>query len=291
MNLHALRVFHTVARLGSFSEAAEALFISQPAVSKALKDLEYHLDIQLIERASKSKKLALSEAGQSLFDHARSIFAIEKVAIDDIKSRTGLKRGTLVIGTSTTIASYWLPPYLAEFALLFPDIKVEVQVANTAQIEHALFECTLDLALVEGSATESHIVSQYWKEDLMSIVVSEGQTIPRDIKPWLNKQFWLLREPGSGTLEMSVKLLEQQGINIKKNMQLGSNEAIARVVAQGMGVALLPNVVTEDLVRLGKLQRVNCDSSEILSRPLYQLRYRDRPTSHAAQAFENILFK
>ena len=291
MNLQALRVFHTVARLGSFSDAAEALFISQPAVSKALKDLEYHLDIQLIERASKGKKLTLSEAGQSLFDHARGIFAIEKAAIDDIKSRTGLKRGTLVIGTSTTIASYWLPPYLAKFSTQFPDIKVEVQVANTAQIEHALFECTLDLALVEGSATESHIVSQYWQEDVMSVVIPSKQTIARDIKSWLNKQLWLLREPGSGTLEMSVKLLKKQGINIKKNMQLGSNEAIARVVAQGMGVALLPNVVTEDLVRLGKLQRVNCDSSEILSRPLYQLRYRDRPTPNAAQAFENILFK
>lgn len=291
MNLQALRVFHTVASLKSFSEAAEALFISQPAVSKALKDLEYHLDIQLIERASKGKKLTLSEAGQSLFDHARSIFAIEKAAIDDIKSRTGLKRGTLVIGTSTTIASYWLPPYLAKFSAQFPDIKVEVQVANTAQIEHALFECTLDLALVEGSATESHIVSQYWQEDVMSVVIPSKQTIARDIKSWLNKQLWLLREPGSGTLEMSVKLLKKQGINIKKNMQLGSNEAIARAVAQGMGVALLPNVVTDDLVKLGKLQRINCHTSETLSRPLYQLRYRDRPTSHAAQAFENILFK
>ncbi len=137
MNLHALRVFYTVAKLGSFSGAAEALFISQPAVSKALKELEYQLNIQLIERASKGKKLTLSEGGQALFEHARSIFAIEKAAIEDIKSRTGLKRGTLVIGTSTTIASYWLPPYLAKFCAQYPDIKVEVQVANTAQIEHA----------------------------------------------------------------------------------------------------------------------------------------------------------
>jgi DNA-binding transcriptional LysR family regulator len=84
MNLHALRVFHTVAKLGSFSAAAEALFISQPAVSKALKELEYQLNIQLIERASKGKKLTLSEGGQTLFEHARSIFAIEKSAIVDI---------------------------------------------------------------------------------------------------------------------------------------------------------------------------------------------------------------
>lgn len=290
MNLHALRVFHTVARLGSFSAAAETLYISQPAVSKALKELEYQLNIRLIERASKGKKLTLSEGGHALFEHARSIFAIEKAAIEDIKSRTGLKRGTLVIGTSTTIASYWLPPYLARFCANYPHIKVEVQVANTAQIEQALLECTIDLALVEGSPTEPHIISQHWQDDLMSIVIPSNQTPPKKSKPWLNKQFWLLREPGSGTLEVSVRLLQKQGVKVLNSMQLGSNEAIARAVAEGMGIALLPNVVTEDLVQLGKLKRLNSHHNVELSRPLYQLRYQNRPSSHAAQAFEKSLF-
>lgn len=290
MNLHALRVFYNVAKLGSFSGAAEALFISQPAVSKALKELEYQLNIQLIERASKGKKLTLSEGGQALFDHARSIFAIEKAAIDDIKSRTGLKRGTLVIGTSTTIASYWLPPYLAKFCAQYPHIKVEVQVANTAQIEHALLECTIDLALVEGTPTEPHIISKHWQNDLMSIVKPSNFKPTKNLKAWLNEQFWLLREPGSGTLEMSVKLLAEHGVQADKSMQLGSNEAIARAVAQGMGVALLPSVVTEDLVQLGKLTRLSQKNNEQLSRPLYQLHYKDRPSSHAAQAFEKSLF-
>lgn len=290
MNLHALRVFHTVAKLGSFSGAAEALFISQPAISKALKELEHQLNIQLIERASKGKKLTLSEGGQALFEHANSIFAIEKAAIEDIKSRTGLKRGTLVVGTSTTIASYWLPPYLAKFCEQYPHIKVEVKVANTAQVEHALLECTIDLALVEGSPTKAHIVSKHWKNDLMSIVIPSDLTPTQNLKPWLNEQFWLLREPGSGTLETSVKLLQQHGITAKQSMQLGSNEAIARAVAQGMGVALLPNVVTEDLVQLGKLTRLNQQNGALFSRPLHQLHYKDRPSSHAAQAFEKHLF-
>lgn len=291
MNLHSLRVFHTVARLGSFSQAAERLCISQPGVSKALKELEYQLDIKLIERASKGKKLALTAAGQALFDHARSIFAIEKAAIDDIKARTGLKKGTLVIGTSTTIANYWLPPYLARFHQQYPGIKVEVKVANTAQIEQSLLDCTLDLALVEGSAHQEGISSRYWQQDSMSFVMASHCDVNEPCIDWFNQQVWLLREPGSGTLEMTEQWLASCHIQPKETMQLGSNEAIAHAAAQGIGVALLPEVVTADLVTLGRLKTLPNAQQVEMSRPLLQLQYKNRPSSHAAQAFEAILFE
>ncbi len=291
MNLHSLRVFHTVARLGSFSQAADHLCISQPGVSKALKELEYQLDIQLVERASKGKKLALTTAGQALFDHARSIFAIEKAAIDDIKARTGLKKGTLVIGTSTTIANYWLPPYLAKFHQQFPSVKVEVKVANTAQIEQSLLDCTLDLALVEGSAHQEGIMSRHWQQDTMCFVMSSNSQVQEPWEDWFNQQVWLLREPGSGTLEITEQWLTRCHIKPKETMQLGSNEAIAHAAAQGIGVALLPEVVIADLVALGRLKSLSNWQQVELSRPLLQLQYKNRPSSHAAQAFEAILFE
>ncbi|KPZ67200.1 MULTISPECIES: LysR substrate-binding domain-containing protein [Pseudoalteromonas] len=290
MNLHALRVFYTVAKLQSFSGAAETLFISQPAVSKALKELEHQLSLKLIERATKGRKLALTEGGVALYEHARNIFAIEKTAIDDIKSRTGLKRGTIVIGTSTTIASYWLPPYLARFCSAYPNIKVEVKVENTEKIEHALLECSIDLALVEGTPAEKKIVPTHWQDDLMSVVIPPHFKPSHNLNEWLSQQFWLLREPGSGTREMSVKMLEKQGIKVSNSMQLGSNEAIARSVAQGMGIAILPNVVTEDLVQLKKLKRLSQVKGGMLSRPLYQLQCRGRSSSHSAEALKRILF-
>tara|TARA_R110002012_G_scaffold253751_2_gene432804 strand:- start:688 stop:1572 length:885 start_codon:yes stop_codon:yes gene_type:complete len=291
MNLHALRVFHSVAHLGSFSQAAEALYISQPAVSKALKELEHQLGMQLIERAAKGKKLALTQGGQSLFNHARSIFAIEQAALEDVRARTGLRQGTLVIGASTTIAGYWLAPYLARFNQQYPKIKVEVQVANTAQIEQALLACTIDLALVEGSASDPHISSQYWQDDPMTIVYSSTLKPTSDKEKWLSQQRWLLREPGSGTRQMSFSLLAEQGIAVNDSMQLGSNEAIARGVTRGIGVALLPQVVTEDLLALKKLKVISTKKSNLLSRPLYQLEYRDRPSSPAANAFAQILYQ
>jgi DNA-binding transcriptional LysR family regulator len=279
-----------VAYLGSFSKAADALYISQPAVSKALKELEHQLGIQLIERASKGKKLTLTEGGQGLFNHARSIFAIEQAAQEEIKARTGLKQGTLVIGTSTTIAGYWLAPYLAKFCQLYPQIKIEVQVANTETIEHALLACRIDLALVEGGAQDPHISSQHWQDDPMSIVIPSDKTPPQNTSQWLSEQLWLLREPGSGTRQMSLELLEQLGVKVSKSMQLGSNLAIARAVAQGMGVALLPNAVTEDLILLGKVKTVTDKNHPTLSRELYQLHYRERPSSPAAKAFTQCLF-
>lgn len=290
MNLHALRVFHTVAYLGSFSQAADALYISQPAVSKALKELEYQLGMQLIQRAARGKKLTLTEGGQGLFNHARSIFAIEQAAMEEIRAQTGLKQGTVVIGASTTIASYWLAPYLARFNRQYPHIKIEVQVANTAQIEQSLLSCNIDVALVEGSASDPHITSHHWQDDPMAIVIPSTLTCAGNAAKWLSQQLWLLREPGSGTRQMSFELLTQQDVSVKNTMQLGSNEAIARAVAQGMGVALLPKVVTEDLVQLGRLKVVSAKHSSALTRPLYQLRYRERPSSPAAAAFEESLF-
>ena len=291
MNLHALRVFHTVAHLGSFSQAAETLCISQPAVSKALKELEHQLGMQLIQRASRGKKLALTEGGQELFNHARSIFAIEQAALEAVRARTGLKRGALLIGASTTIAGYWLAPYIARFCSQHPLINVEVQVANTAQIEQALLACRIDLTLVEGSANEPHITSQHWQHDPMSIVIPSTHSPSENIENWLSEQLWLLREPGSGTRQMSFKLLAKQGITVNNNMQLGSNEAIARCVAQGMGVALLPDAVTQDLLLLGRIKTLTTKKNVLMTRPLYQLRYRDRPSSPAAKAFEESLFE
>jgi DNA-binding transcriptional LysR family regulator len=165
-----------------------------------------------------------------------------------------------------------------------------VKVENTEKIEHALLECSIDLALVEGTPTEKKIVPRHWQDDLMSVVTPPHFKPSPNLNEWLNQQFWLLREPGSGTREMSVKMLEKQGIKVSNSMQLGSNEAIARSVAQGMGIAILPNVVTEDLVQLKKLKRLSQVKGGMLSRPLYQLQCRGRSSSHSAEALKRILF-
>ncbi len=125
MNLHLLRLFVAVAESGSFSRAAEGLWISQPAVSKGIRELEHQLDLTLIERGT-GKGFRLTEAGASLLTHARGIFAMERAALDDVRARVGVQRGSLTIGASTTVASYWLPPYVAAFCAAYPAVVPRV---------------------------------------------------------------------------------------------------------------------------------------------------------------------
>ena len=309
LNLHLLRVFHYVAIEGSFSAAARRLHISQPAVSKAVSELERQLDLTLIERTGgkSSQGLSLTDAGAALNAHARAIFSLEHAAIEELQARSGLKRGELVIGASTTIASYWLPRYLQQFTRNWPEIVLKVVVANTQSIVEDLFDCRLDLALVEGPVQKEGVAYYPWKEERLAIVAPPGffhsgvgPASPAEDEPagrktvWLTDSeltdcTWLVRESGSGTREVSQELLARQGIEPRRNIEIGSNEGIARAVAAGLGVAMLPFAVVEDLLLLGRVVEVRVHETAGLSRSLYRLERRDRPHSPSVWAFLDIL--
>lgn len=310
LNLHLLRVFHSVAAEGSFSAAARRLHISQPAVSKAVSELERQLDLVLIERSGgkAGQGLALTEAGRALNAHARAIFALEHAAVEELQARSGLKRGELVIGASTTIASYWLPRYLQEFTRNWPDIVLKVVVANTHSIVEDLFDCRLDLALVEGPVQKEGVAYYPWKDERLIIVAPPGffPPHPKQAGPerrsaasgakaiWvsaseLSECTWLVRETGSGTREVSFDLLSRQGMKSRRSIEIGSNEGIARAVASGLGVAMLPFAVVEDLLLLGRVVELRVHEMAGLSRSLYRLERKDRPPSPAVGAFLDIL--
>ncbi len=298
INLHLLRVFFTVAEQNGFSRAAESLFISQSAVSKAVRELELQLDLPLIERGvSGGKGMRLTESGQALFEHARGIFALERAAVDDIRARVGIQRGSLTIGASTTIASYWLPRYIARFTLQFPDITPRILVGNTQAIRQDLLDCRIDLALVEGPVDDPLITSRHWQHEALAIVAASDSLLhqrqPVDAVH-LNSLLWIVREPGSGTREATQQLLQEHAIHPGSWMEVGSNEAIARTVAQGVGVAMLPEVVVEDLIALDKVNIIRLadatGSSVDFSRSLHLLEMKSRPHSPATLAFLRILY-
>ena len=153
LNLHLLRIFFTVAEQGSFSQAALALHISQPAVSKGVRELEQQLGLALVERGAPSapRTLRLTESGAALHAHARGIFALERAALDDIRARIGLQRGRLVVGASSTIAGYWLPAQIAAFTQQHPHVDLEICGGNTQSIVQALLDGALDMALIEAA--------------------------------------------------------------------------------------------------------------------------------------------
>lgn len=310
LNLHLLRVFHTVVKEGSFSAAARELHISQPAVSKAVSELERQLDLVLIERGGTrpGQGMGLTEAGRSLQEHARAIFALEHAAVAELQARSGLKRGELVIGASTTIAGYWLPRYLQKFAQRWPDILIKVVVANTQAIVEDLYDCHLDLALVEGPVHKQGVAYYPWKEERLAIIGSPADFAPSAANPallgrrtglggkaitvsrsTLQDCTWLMREHGSGTGEVTARWLSMLHIKPQRSIEIGSNEGMARGVASGLGVAMLPVAVVDDLLQLGRVVELRVSDMPGLSRPLYRLERKDRPASHAVQAFLDIL--
>ena len=137
MNLHLLRIFHTVGEHASFSRAAEHLGISQPAVSKAVRELESQLETVLLDR--RGKTFRPSESGRALYEYGRSILALEREATETIRAYSSLERGRLTVGASTTIATYWLPPFLVDFHARHPHVELQVISGNTRQIADLLF--------------------------------------------------------------------------------------------------------------------------------------------------------
>jgi len=289
MNLHLLRLFVAVAEAGSFSRAAESLWISQPAVSKGIRELEHQLDLTLIERGT-GKGFRLTEAGASLLTHARGIFAMERAALDDVRARVGVQRGSLTIGASTTVASYWLPPYVAGFCAAYPSVVPRVTVGNTQWVCEQLLECRIDLALVEGRVDEERIEVSEWKADPLAIVVAANSALPRRAvtAQLLGEQNWILREPGSGTRQATEALCEAHGIAALPWMEMASNEAIARTVASGVGLSMLPRVVVADMLALGTLRELKLPGA-VLSRPLFRLALKSRALAPAALKMVELL--
>lgn len=299
LNLHLLNIFYNVITQQSFSRAAELLFISQSATSKAVKTLEHQLGLTLIERGNTGnnktpKSIALTEDGQALYEHARRIFALERVAREEMQARQKLQRGKIAIGVSTTIAGYWLPEYLADFHQHSPTIDLIIQVGNTQTMAQALIDCEIDIALVEGEVNDEHIQTTIWQQEELTIIVPKNHTLTK-IKhissQQLSQQTWLCRESGSGTFSVVEQMMQKLDIQPTNMIEIGSNESIAHSVVAGLGISILPIRAVADLIALDKADILSLPTFPSLTRNLYLLQLKSRPTSPLVQLFINTLWQ
>ncbi len=225
-----LKVFHTVAKRLNFTKAADELCITQPAVSKHIQEIENHFKIKLFDR--NGTKIKLTEAGETLLQYTNQIFAIYSNLEFELNSQNQRHSGRLRIGASTTIAQYVLPPLLAEFHQKFANIQVTLMINNTEQIEHALQNKDIDFGIIEGqSKNTSFKYTVFIKDEIVLVAkinhpLAKKETIKIDE---LLQTPLLLREPGSGTLEVIAHALKPLGIKLSQlrtEMQLGSTESI-----------------------------------------------------------------
>lgn len=288
MNLHLLRTFASVVALGGFTRAAEAIHISQPAVSRAVKELEDQFGMPLIERGS--SPIQCTEAGLILYRHAQAIFALEQAAEAELRSLRGLEHGSLVVGASRTIATYMLPQLIARYLEMHPNIAVRTVSDNTHSIEQRLLSYELDVALVEGPIHNDRIELLDWREDEMVILVSANQ-LSTNRQPMtterLSNMRWIMRETGSGTRDVAQRLLHEAGIEVRRMLEVGSNGAVVQCVAAGVGITMISLEAARDQLDLGRVMAIELPGFRP-RRPLYRAKVRDRPVSAAAKAFDAI---
>ena len=225
-----LKVFYTVANRLSFTKAATELFITQPAISKHIQELEEQYKIKLFDR--NGSKISLTNAGEVLLKHTNNIFEIYREIDFDMSSLINEHTGLLRIGASTTISQYILPPLLARFHQKMENIKVNLLNGNSEQIENALLNKEIEIGIVEGQSKKKSIkYTQFLKDELVLVCKSSHALVNKDefTAADLKKMNFLVREQGSGTLEVigyALKSLELKFSDLNIEMQLGSTESI-----------------------------------------------------------------
>lgn len=271
---------------GTVTRAAEALYISQPAVTHRLRRLERTLGAKLVER--RGRRLALTDAGLAILPLARQALQIlEQIpaAISEVK---GLLRGEIVLGASTTIGEFLLPKRLSAFAQAYPHVTVRLHIANTQAIVQRVLDHSLHAGFVGLHPARSVLMSAPFLADTIVLVAAASHPLAaRRVSPGdLAQARLLLREEGSATRALALRALVRCGVNTEATIGFGSNAAVRTAVLAGYGVAALSRAVVVDDLEQGRLKPVRLPGWRCRRR-FYAIRRRDRKLSTA----EEILLK
>ena len=282
-----LQVFHAVAKHLSFTRAADALFMTQPAVTFQIKQLEEQYSTRLFERRHGS--ISLTPAGELVLSYAERILALSDEMDIRLSEMTGEMRGPLLVGASTTIAEFMLPRVLGEFNALYPQVRARLIVANSESIETRVAEHTIDIGLIEAPAKLGGLTSQICCEDELRVICAPDYPLAemKSVTPKALAEFeFISREPGSGTREITDAYFRSHHIapdSLKTQMELGSPEALKGVVSTGLGFAIVSKAVVEKELQLGEL--VSIPLKPPLTRSLYLVFPQDRFQSRLSATF------
>ena len=278
MSDRRLQVFHAVARLLSFTKAAEVLHMTQPAVTFQIRQLEEQFDTRLFDRAH--NRVSLTEAGHVTFEYAEVIFEKYSEMENAVHEITGNISGSLTLGASTTISEYMLPALLGDFNQKNPEVLLRLRVSNTEGIVSMVENNVIDLGIVEGPVTNKNLLVEVCRKDDLVAVVPAGHELANEktinVKKVLNYPF-ICREEGSGTREVIVEYLKSQGLGkhaLKACLELGSPEAVKGAIEAGMGISILSSVSVSKEIKLGMLKTIPLDPP--LSREFSFVRQRQK---------------
>ncbi|MFD1942828.1 LysR family transcriptional regulator [Paradevosia shaoguanensis] len=289
MTLEQLRVFVAVAERQHVTRAAAALNMTQSTASAALAALESRHGTRLFDRVGRG--LALNDAGRTLLPYAREVLLAANRAEEALSDLAGLRRGTLRIGASQTVASYWLPQRMVRFSEMHPLIDLTLEVQNTSQVAAAVLSGEADLGLVEGPVRSPELEVTPIATDSLALVAAASHPLAgRDVGlDDLRGERWVMREMGSGTRQVAEESLKRLGFapgEIRIALELPSNEAVISAVRTGGLLTVLSEVTVAAALATGTLVRLPI---ELSTRSFSLVTHRERQQSQAAQAFARML--
>jgi len=258
-----LQVFHTVARLLSFTKAAESLHMTQPAVTFQVRQLEEYFNTRLFDRTH--NRISLTDAGKRVYDFAERIFELYGEMDNAVRELTGEISGVLIIGASTTIAEYMLPALLGDFRIQYPDVGVRLKVSNTEGIVSMVENNVIDLGVVEAPVSNKNLAVESCRMDKLVVIVPENHELASEKVVPLSRILdypYICREEGSGTREVIVEHMSDHGLNANElniTMELGSPEAIKGAVEASMGISVVSKATIAKELKLGTLVALELD--------------------------------
>lgn len=281
MTLEQLRIFLKVAELEHMTNAAEELNLTQSAVSTAISSLEARHGVRLFDRIG--RRIELTETGRSLTPVVRSLLDHASLVENFLADLDTVVRGKIKLVASQTIASYWLPRYVAAFHLDHPQVEIELTIDNTEGALSHILSGSAELGFAEGSVHEPNVKSWPIANDKLLIVSHEP--VARADLNWIASKRWIMRERGSGTRSTFEEYLAGEGIAPNKLnviQTLPSNEAIRTVVEAGAGVAVLPESVARPFIVSESIFKVPIDLPD---RPYFAMHHKERHSTRLVKLF------
>lgn len=303
MTLEQLRIFMAVAEYLHFTRAAEVLYVTQPAVSAAIQNLEREYRVRLFHRIG--RRIELTDAGKLLKLEAKKI--LEQVTLTErgLKELNDLQHGQLKLGSSLTIGNYWLPEKISQFQNIYPGISIHCTLANTEEICIGTATGQFDLGLVEGevkSSLQNCLEQDSIGSDRIQIVVGKNHPWFEQKKIYLSElpqTDWVMREEGSGTQQQFEEALINWGIELnqlKVILVLNTGEMVKSVLETGVAAAGISELMIKKELKLGTLRSIQIlddrnGKTKTLEwvRPFLKLKHKERFQTRLCSAFEEIL--
>jgi len=291
MNLNQLKIFYFAVKYENLSLAAEALCITQPAVTKGIQRLQEHYGIKFVNRFG--KKLALTDSGEVLYGIAEKIFEMESQAEESISDFQQQKRGHIRIHSSESFGAYYLPSIINPFSKLNPHIRMSVNILPTEQVVENSISLNNDLGFISYPVEHNKVTVREVLEDRLVIVAPpdhpltrKGSLEPRDLKG----QSMIMHEKGSATRIFVDDFIRKNDISITIPLELSSNMAIKKAVQERIGIAMISRKVVSEEIQRGELRAI-LFSDQQMKRKFYMIHHKDKYFSEPLKSLIEMVYQ